>query len=428
LPLRPAQHPINGEFVEGMSIAPSVQVPNGFASGCEAYLITENAQLEELETEWGSLFDSAPTASPPLRWEWVREWWRIYGPVYGDRGRGLRVITVRRGSELIGVLPLYQRSESGRWAARQLRFISTGAAEFEETSTEYLDLLHAPQESSACIEAISRVIGNLQWDEVSLSNMSAESALLMLGGRLESWTRSARKISAGPCHLFDISGGFEAYLGRLSHENRRQARRLLRAVEQAGMTFELANDRPTVDQYFDQMVALHKSRWASDGKAGSFAPRHAEFHRSMAQKLVPSGAAILARLVHEGNPFAVLYAHRVREVVHCYQQGIVSESKELRSPGTAAWLLLMRLMAQEGVTLFDHQTGLTTFKERFATGERLLAELQIIKPTFRYLATTTADLVRRATKKAARLIKGTLPARRPALVTAPAPRLADLVH
>ncbi len=35
----------------------------------------------------GQLFEVAPTASPPLRWEWVREWWRIYGPVYGDCGQ-----------------------------------------------------------------------------------------------------------------------------------------------------------------------------------------------------------------------------------------------------------------------------------------------------------------------------------------------------
>ena len=90
---------------------------------------------------------SPPRRRPPLRWEWVREWWRIYGPVYGDRGRGLRLICGSSRARLIGVLPLYQRSTSGPWGSRQLRFISTGEAEFEETCAEYLDLLHcrAPQ-------------------------------------------------------------------------------------------------------------------------------------------------------------------------------------------------------------------------------------------------------------------------------------------
>ena len=131
--LVPPSIPMIQEKNKAMGIASCSQAQTGSASGCEARLITTDSQLEELQTEWGALFDVAPTASPPLRWEWVREWWRIYGPVYGDRGRGLRIITVRRGPDLIGVLPLYQRSTSGPWGFRQLRFISTGAAEFEET-------------------------------------------------------------------------------------------------------------------------------------------------------------------------------------------------------------------------------------------------------------------------------------------------------
>jgi CelD/BcsL family acetyltransferase involved in cellulose biosynthesis len=411
-----------------MTIAPSLLAPNDVASGCEAHLIRDAAHLDELEREWGALFDVAPTASPPLRWEWVREWWRIYGPIYGDGGRGLRLITVRRGADLVGVLPLYQRSTSGPWGSRQLRFISTGAADFEETSTEYLDLLHAPQESRACIEVISQILSTLKWDEVYLSDMSSQSPLLSSRGRLENWFRKPRELAAGPCYLFDISGGFDAYLGRLSHENRRQARKLLRAVDQVGMTFELANDGETIEQCFDQMVTLHKQRWATIGKPGSFALRHAEFHRSMARLLAPCGAVILARLALEGTPFAVVYGHRVGEKVYCYQQGVVPESKVLRSPGTAAWLLLMRTMAEQGVTLFDHQTGMTTFKERFSTGEHPLAELRVVKPTFRYLATKSGDLVRRAISKAARLIKKSLAGGPPLVGSAPVspPRGSDM--
>ena len=129
----------------------------------------QSAQLDDLRNEWGELFDVAPTASPALRWEWVREWWRIYGPVYGERGHGLRIMTIRRGPELIGVLPLYQKSAAGPWGARRLRFISTGEAEFEETCAEYLDLLHAPDESPACIKVISQFLDKARWDEVYLS-------------------------------------------------------------------------------------------------------------------------------------------------------------------------------------------------------------------------------------------------------------------
>ena len=174
------------------------------------------------------------------------------------------------------------------------------------------------------------------------------------------------------------------------------------------MTFELADDGETIEQFFDQMVTLHKQRWAAVGKAGCFALRHAEFHRSMALRLAPSGAVVLARLALDANPFAVVYGHRVGERLYCYQQGVLPESKILRSPGTAAWLLLMRCMAERGVTLFDHQRGVTTFKERFATGVQPLAEMTIAKPSLRYLANTTGEFVGRATAKVSRFVKGSL--------------------
>ncbi len=393
-----------------MSVAPSVQTSNDVAPGCETRLISDAAQLEELETEWKVLFDVSPTASPPLRWEWVREWWRIYGARYGDRGRGLRIITVRRGPDLIGVLPLYQRSTRVPCGARQLRFISTGEAEFEETCALYVDLLHAPDEARPCIEALSEFLNRLAWDDLCLSGMAVHSPLLGLRERLVHGIRRGHERTAGPCYLFDISGGFEAYLGRLSHENRRQARKLLRSVEQAGMTFDRANDQAAVDQFFDQLVSLHTQRWAAVGRPGCFAPRFAEFHRRTARLLAPGGGVVLARLALDGVPFALLYGHRVRETLHCYQQGVVPESKTLRSPGTAAWLLLMRSMAEQGVTLFDHQAGKTTFKERFATGEHPLAELRVAKPNLRYAATTVADLAKRAAAKLAHHAKRLSPA------------------
>jgi len=211
--------------------------------------------------------------------------------------------------------------------------------------------------------------------------------------------------TVGPCYVFDISGGFEAYLGRLSHKNRQQARKLLRAVDQAGLTFDLATNGELITTYFDQMVTLHKERWTAVGKTSSFAPRHAEFHRSMAHLLAPTGAVVLARLALGKTPFAVVYGHRVGEKMYCYQQGVAPESDVLRSPGTVAWLLLMRTMAEQGVTLFDQQSGTSGFKERFATGEHPLAEMRVARPTLRHMATATVDLARRGTAKLVRRLK-----------------------
>lgn len=358
----------------------------------------------------GRLFEVSPTASPPLRWEWVREWWRIYGPVYGDRGRGLRIIVIRRGPQLIGILPLYQRSAGGLWGARQLRFISTGAADFEDICTEYLDLLHLPGTEADCVTAVGRLLTDrrsLLWDQIDMTEMSVRSPLLGLREPLGvrgvwTWLRESRR---GSCYISDLSGGFENYLKRLSQGARGEARKLLRQVEQAGMVFELARSPDEADQYFDQMVTLHRDRWNSVGKSGSFSPRHAEFHGSMARALVPAGKAILARLSLKGKAYAITYGHLTGGTYHCYQRGVCKEIFPVRSPGTATLLLLMAELAGRGIVCYDHLAGINSFKARFATGKQPLAEMRIAKPTFRYLATRTRDLVRRVTAKAARLIK-----------------------
>ena len=98
----------------------------------------------------------------PLRWEWLRQWWRVYGPVYG--GRGLRIVTVRRGGHLIGALPLYLHigHRSPVWA-HYLGFLSMGESRSEATRPEYLDLLHAPGEARACRDAMLPALSTPRW-------------------------------------------------------------------------------------------------------------------------------------------------------------------------------------------------------------------------------------------------------------------------
>ena len=414
--------------IEALGIAPPHQATSSIAPSCEAHLVTDAAQLDELEAEWRALFDKAPTASPPLRWEWVREWWRIYGPVYGDRGRGLRLITVRRGSDLVGILPLYHRSMSRSWASRQLRFVSTGEEEFEETCAEYLDLIHMPGAAGECVAAVGRTFTDdprLTWDQLVLSGIHVESPLLGLREPLEaSGTRTDLK-TTGICCISDLSGGFEAYLGRISQKSRATARKLLRDVERSGMVFELAATAEEADQYFDEMVMLHRERWESVGKSGCFAPRHADFHRALCRALVPSGGATLARLSFEGKAFAVTYGHLTRDTYYCYQRGVRMVTSPVHSPGTAAIMLLMAHLVGRGAVHYNHLAGPNSFKKKFSTGQEPLVDLRILKPNLRNLVTTTADLARRATAKVARVTKGSIRGGRPTVGTSPASAVGD---
>jgi CelD/BcsL family acetyltransferase involved in cellulose biosynthesis len=373
---------------------------------CEVDVVSDPARLDELEAEWKALFEASPASSPPLRWEWVREWWRVFGSTYGADGHGLRIITIWRGDSLIGILPLYQnRNRRLGLALRKLRFVSTGAAEFEETCAEYFDLLYLPGQARPCLEALRQLLKQprrLRWDRLDLSDIGAHSPLLELCRDRSGSIGQTNINPSGACFVSDLEGGFEAYLRRLSQGARGEARKLLREVERSGMQFEMANDIGSVRSFFDQMVVLHRERWARVGKTGSFSPRHAQFHRTLSELLVPRGEAVLARLALNGKPFAVTYGHLLKGTYHCYQRGVTRSSEPVRSPGTALLLRLMAHLAERGVTKYDHLKGINSFKERFATHQSAIVRLRIDRPSLYVLSGQTCEWAANSLHRAVR--------------------------
>jgi CelD/BcsL family acetyltransferase involved in cellulose biosynthesis len=396
--------------------APSIKASAGgdaAAGGAFVEVVRDSRRLEEMRAEWQELFDCSPTASVPLRFEWVSQWWRVFGPIYGNRGRGLRLLTVRRGSRLIGVLPLYEVANPPLMPGRRLRFISAGAAEFEETCAEYLDLLHAPGEEQTCVQLIGQTLREckeINWDELWLSDLSEKSPLVGLAEALQGDGRLVKIEQAGGCHVSDMRGGWEAYLGRLASGTRAKARKMLRDIASVEkVKFEIAATAEQAGEFFDQLVELHHKRWAAEGKTGSFAPRHAEFHRAVSVALAARGEVMLARLSHGADPMSVVYGHRVGKRFDSYQMGNAREECVMRSPGTATFLALAAQLAKDGVEIYDHLKGFNSFKRDYAKDEHRLVHIRARRATWRSAMMQAADLAGRAMRKGRRMLAGQTP-------------------
>jgi CelD/BcsL family acetyltransferase involved in cellulose biosynthesis len=180
---------------------------------------------------------------------------------------------------------------------------------------------------------------------------------------------------------------------------------MLRDVDTDGMAFEVAANNQQLHLFFDQMIALHRQRWQAMGKSGSFAPRHAEFHRKTSELLFARGEAVIARLAHSDQPLAVVFGYRIRDRIDCYQQGFAPWKGRVRSPGTAAWLLLMRHQAERGVSVFDHLLGSSTFKERFATGQTTVDGLRVVRLGARTATAAVTGWVIRAARRVVRTLR-----------------------
>src|SRR5215210_4937363 len=84
-------------------------------------------EFAALEEEWEDLYRDSAQATPFQTWAWLYSWWEAYGEDYE-----LRLITVRDGALLVGLVPLMLE----RWWGFPgwLSFIGTGL-------TDYLDIL-----------------------------------------------------------------------------------------------------------------------------------------------------------------------------------------------------------------------------------------------------------------------------------------------
>ncbi len=371
----------------------------GATTGYRVHTVRTQQELESLREPWRDLYANSDNATPPLLFEWQTEWWRIYGPSYATPD-GLRVVTVWRHDQLVGLLPLYLSLTRSRLAPARLQFLSTGEDESEETCPDYMDLLAWRGEEEPVARSVidALTIGGLgHWDDIVLTDVSTDSVLARSWPR--SWSnRWKSSVDArGKCPTADLQGGFDAYLGRLSGNSRQQCRRILREAERAGAELQVATSEYDACEYFENLVTLHQDRWTSAGRPGCFsAPKFTEFHRTLARRLYGQPELVLARMTVDGVPIAVLYGFVARHKFDFYQSGVRLDGKlRLSRPGITAHLMLMSHLAGLGVTKYDFLRGSAEYKQRLSTGATTMTRLRVARPSLRSVVREVAHSCRR---------------------------------
>lgn len=361
-------------------------------------LIQEENEWDAIQLSWNELYEKSSNASPPLHFDWLRNWWRIYGSKYSTGG--LQIVTVWNGLQLIGAMPLYIGSAKGvSFGLRVLRFISTGEEEFEETCPDYLDMLCLCGAEEVIAKVIWLEISKIDWDYLELLDFSSDS--LLLRANIE-----GHQFSRGCCPIANISGGFEAYLKRLPSPRRQKTRYLLREGERALVKFEII-DNKSAFLAFDELMSLHQERWIADGKQGAFAAqRFVEFHRSLIKGWLPLGRIWIARLSIENVPIAVLYGFAYGKKFDFYQCGVKRDSSlPLQSPGNLANVLLIKTLAEHGYNEYDFLRGSSLYKNSLATCDNQLSGLKIWRTSLQSIAFQSTQLSLKAVRKGFRLIK-----------------------
>jgi CelD/BcsL family acetyltransferase involved in cellulose biosynthesis len=344
------------------------------SSDHETEIVSDIKRWDAVASEWDALFERCSHAAVPMTSTWMRTWWDVYGSTYAANGESLRILCVRRDGELIGVLPLYLRRMIGMPGARSLYLLSSGEAEIEETSAEYLDMLCRPEDRAQCVTAVADALSGLAWDRIVLRLLPASSPLRELGET--TLPGEVTVVDSSVCPIADLEGGFEAYLQRLSSKTRYRMRRCLREADSGNVAFRVADDS-TRESMFEDLRMLHQQHWEERGKPGCFsAERFVEFHRRLIRLWGSGGQALLAGVYASDGPLAMLYGFVKHGEYHSYQAGLRRESVPgVHSPGVFANLMLMQYLCDRGVGVFDFLGGRSHYKLQLSTTQKSMVHV-----------------------------------------------------
>ena len=343
-------------------------------------------ELEQLEGQWNHWAEDQPFR----RYEWQRTWWEVYGSTSRSRKRPrLRILEVRHGGELAGIVPLYcQWHPLWGWV---LRWLGSG-----EVCSDYLGPI-APacyQESVGRVTLIAlhaMATGKSHFQDVSVDRSGArrvgfhridwdgmkadDPALHAVRTQAEAlkWALDIRPTESA--WQIALPRTWEEYLASLQPRSvRRRYRRLSRAyLDHPDLVLHVVGKREVIGTPCDDnwqsawniLVQLHQARRNQLGDQGRFASTPFEiFHRRILADYLPAGRAALAWLEWQGQPVAAEYLLISGRTLMAYQSGVNPDFLTL-SPGHIMSLSLIRNAIHQGFATFDFLRGDEPYKRHF---------------------------------------------------------------
>ena len=320
-----------------------------------------------LRHEWSELLHTSTSSNPFLTWEWLYAWWLHFGT-----SRGLRLLAVRAGTELIAIAPLRMVSASLYWFSR-LEFLGTG-----EAGSDYLDVIARRGREDEVVEALADFLTSRQLT-LRLTHLPPASTSAQLARRLAGAGWVASVADDGTCPIVDLQGHtFESFLGTMGASHRANIRRRLRALDRQ---FNVRFDRIT--RHDDRQAALaalavfHGRRYADRGGSTAFASAAARaFHEDATRRALDGGWLRMYALTLNGATAAVMYGFHMGGRFYFYQHGY-DETYSPQSIGLVLMALTIKAAIGEGATEFDMLWGTESYKSLWARRTSVLQRLDL---------------------------------------------------
>ncbi len=218
--------------------------------------ITTREDLLRLADDWSHLLERSDNVLPFMLPGWLIPWWDTYRQERRLIRDSLRTKVVRRGGEVVGILPfmLTERPPSGPLRARAMGFLG---------ADPYITEQRAPLYDRRCAGEVARAIADdlqrdPEWDWIGWAGLDRQSEF---ASALEA-RMPLRWKSSDTANILALPSTWEAFRSGLKRNVKESLRHGYNSLKREGLEPRLgvAETVADVDEALDTFFALHTAR------------------------------------------------------------------------------------------------------------------------------------------------------------------------
>jgi CelD/BcsL family acetyltransferase involved in cellulose biosynthesis len=315
-------------------------------------VVTDMQRFEVLHKDWNALACRSGTVFQT--WEWSWQWWNS-----NKKGKRLFIVTAYEDGKLKGLAPLYVASSYVGLPAKVMSIIGTNG-------TDYLSFLLDRGSTSVAGELLDFIQANGNWDALDFHQLADNDP--SLGAILNKASESGLavdKIEQDVCYRLHLPNSYDGLLAGLSKKFRWNVRYYgRRLAKDHNIVFRLS-DKDTVERDMDIFFTLHKKRFMSMKKPGSYlSPSFRRMHTSIASELCESGWLRLYVMEIDNLPVAAIYGFSFTGSFYYYLGGFDPKWGKM-SVSTVLIAYVIEQAIAEGLKIFDFLRGEEPYKEKW---------------------------------------------------------------
>ena len=306
--------------------------------------LRSKTDLQNIEHEWAELWERDPAATPFQSPDWLLPW---VAHLWG--GGKLRVVEVREGDRLRGVLPLFLWGYGRRPDRITLSLLGSGIS-------DYLGMICDPARcKDAGRAAMEWILANGEWRVCDLQDLTHDSPL----------PAGSDGAECSACPVLPLRRSIEEQLAHADAKFRRNLIVAQKRLHAAGRVEFVETDETAREPLMRELFRLHGSRWRGGGMLATAALQ--SFHMEVAQRFGRRGMLRLFGLYLDGECIAVQYNFAAKGRAYLYLSGF-DENWRRVSPGMVLLAHAIQCAIEEGLSYADFLRKPEEFK--YAWGAR----------------------------------------------------------